>query len=308
MKLFDLHCDTLGRSIDENKDLFSKNFHTDISKCKKFDGWIQCFAIFIPDEIRGNDALKLFNCAKEKLLKSCANSNGLTFCNTYEDLKNFVPKKCNAIFTVEGGAVLAGNISNLEHLNKSGVKMMTLTWNGECEIGSGAFSQENSGLSEFGKKVVKRMQELNMAIDVSHASDKLFFDVLDITKAPIVASHSNSRAVCKHRRNLTDEQFGIIKDRGGLVGLNFCKDFLSSGDDASAYDILKHAEHFLSLGGENTVCLGSDFDGASMPRGVTGTESMLDLYELFLKSGYNETLVDNIFFNNAYNYFEKLLR
>lgn len=309
MKLFDLHCDTLYRAMNENRSIIDNDYHLSVLRGNKYKNWVQCFAVWIPDECRKDSAVSLFKRAKLKFDKEInKNSNMMCQCKNASDIKNAVKShKCAAILTVEGGAVLAGDLNNLNYLNECGVKMMTLTWNDHCEIGGGSLTTERNGLTDFGRDVVKRMVELPIAIDVSHASDNLFFDVASAVNAPLVASHSNSRTVCTNKRNLTDEQFKIIKSRGGLVGLNFARDFLKSDKNkASSYDIIKHADYFLSLGGENTVCIGTDFDGADMPDGISGIESMEWLYELFLQHNYSESLIEDIFFNNAFDFFEKL--
>mgnify|MGYP000056800652 CR=1 FL=1 len=304
MKVFDLHCDTLYRAVDENKSIIENDFDISILKGLKYEPWAQCFAIFIPDEYRGEDALTLFKKCKRRLdFEIDRNKDLICKCDSKDDIKKIVrDKRCNAILTVEGGAVLAGKLSNLDYLKECGVKMITLTWNGECEIGGGA-KTSNLGITEFGTKVVRHMEELSMIIDVSHASDRLFYDVANIVKRPIVASHSNSRSICSHKRNLTDEQFKFISSNGGIVGLNFASDFLNDKTLASPYDIIKHADHFLSLGGERSLCLGTDFDGADIPDDILGIEWLKILYELFLQHNYSQSLVDNIFFNNAYDFF-----
>ena len=182
--------------------------------------------------------------------------------------------------------------------------MMTLTWNGENELGGGADTA--LGLTPFGREALKEMERLSIVADVSHASDALFYDVAEIAEKPIVASHSNARAVCPHRRNLTDRQFQILRDKGGLVGLNFCVHFLREDSNAHFEDLLRHADHFWSLGGETTLCLGSDYDGTDVPPELAGIEKMQDLYELFLKHNYKESLVNSLFFDNASKFFATL--
>lgn len=305
MKLFDLHCDTLYEALDKKGSIIDNDYHLSVLRGNKYENWAQCFAVWIPDECRGELAFSLFKRAKEKFDEELHKNSNLIMQSTNANEINLACQnhKCAAILTVEGGAVLAGDIKNLDYLKECGVKMITLTWNGNCEIGGGSLAKEPNGITEFGKNVVKKMEELSIAVDVSHASDNLFYDVASILNSPIVASHSNSRSVCNHRRNLTDEQFNVIKSRKGIVGLNFSKGFLKSREEATAYDILRHADYFLSLGGEKTVCMGTDFDGTDIPDDMHGIESMQSLYELFLKHNYNETLVEDIFFNNAFNFF-----
>jgi membrane dipeptidase len=215
-------------------------------------------------------------------------------------------QKCGAILTVEGGSATAGNIERIWYMAALGVKIMTLTWNGTNEIGDGANVKDGTGLTEFGKKAVAEMEYMGIVVDVYHASASLFYDVASIAKKPFIATHSNSRTVCNHRRNLTDEQFCIIRDTGGIVGLNFCKFFLKEDGNADLADIMKHIDHFLSLGGENVLSIGSDFDGTDMPKNITGIESMEPLYDALLKQNYSQSLVDAIFFGNAYKFFTSL--
>ena len=144
------------------------------------------------------------------------------------------------------------------------------------------------------------MRKYRILPDISHASDALFYDTASLYDGPLVASHSDARAVCAHPRNLTDEQAREIICRGGLIGLNLCPFFLrADADSAVLSDMLRHAEHFLSLGGEKTLCIGGDFDGTDLPCDVYGVEAMEVLAELFLRHGYAETLVENIFYGNA---------
>lgn len=305
MKLFDLHCDTLYEALIKNKSLIKNDLHLSVQRGEHYHPWVQCFAVWIPDTVRGGEAMKLFDDARRKLQKE---KGPLRLCRTPDDLRAVEEGNAwGAMLTVEGGAVLGGELSNLCHLHRCGVRMMTLTWNGQNEIGGGAGVKNNAGITAFGREVVEKMEELSMVVDVSHASDRLFYDVAEIARKPFCATHSNARAVCAHQRNLTDEQFSIIKERGGVVGLNFYPPFLREDNKGGVTDLLRHAEHFLSLGGEETLCLGSDFDGAYMPPEITGIESMADLYEAFLKAGYQETLVNALFFDNASRFFHEML-
>lgn len=289
MKLFDLHCDSLYRGYTENQPLGENRFHLDLKRGKRLDRWSQCFAVWIPDELRGKAAMTLFDGCCEKFRRELAPYRSETF---------------SPVLTVEGGAVLGGKLANLEKLADRGVKMMTLTWNGENELGGGADTA--LGLTPFGREALKEMERLSIVADVSHASDALFYDVAEIAEKPIVASHSNARAVCPHRRNLTDRQFQILRDKGGLVGLNFCVHFLREDSNAHFEDLLRHADHFWSLGGETTLCLGSDYDGTDVPPELDGIEKMQDLYELFLKHNYKESLVNSLFFDNVSKFFATL--
>lgn len=304
MQFFDLHCDTLYRCLNEGGDLLENNYNLALKRKNGFDKWVQCLAIWIPDEVRGEAAFSLYKSAVDKLHRDIEKTDGEIGQSVLDDSEktyNF-DKKINTVLTVEGGAAIAGNTDNLYIMKNDGVGAVTLTWNGKCEIGGGA--DTDIGLTAFGKEALRIMEKNGIVADVSHASDRLFFDVASFAEKPIIATHSDSRAVCPHRRNLTDEQFKIIRDTGGIVGLNFCRMFLREDGHADSEDIIRHAEHFLNLGGENTLCFGTDFDGADLPDGINGVQDISKLYTEFKKRGYDESLLKKIFYENAYNFFQ----
>ncbi len=213
--------------------------------------------------------------------------------------------RVKAILAVEGGAALGGKIDGLYNLYERGVKILTLTWNAENELGFGA-NCKDGGLKQFGKEVLKRMEALNMVADVSHLNQRGFFDVAENTEKAFIASHSNADIVDNEfgrRRNLTNEQIAVIKDRGGLIGLNFCKDFFDVDGKTGADALKRHIDYLLERGCENVLALGVDFDGCTVTEGVSGIESMEGVYNDLLKSGYSESLINNIFYNNAERFF-----
>ena len=260
-------------------------------------------AIWVPDEFRNKNAIQLFENCRKKLNDELKDTN-IKIIYSQDDIIEIESKKGKGVvLTVEGGAVLGGKLENVDYLAKCGVKIMTLTWNGNCELGDGIGVEGAKGLTDFGKSVVAKMEQNGIIVDVSHSSVPMFYDVAELSTRPFCATHSNSKQICPHRRNLTDEQFSIIRDKGGIVGLNLSRGFLREDEDkACMLDVLRHAEHFLSLGGEKTLAIGTDFDGTDIPIDMTGIESMNKLYELFLKHNYNEKLLEDIFFNNARNF------
>ncbi len=305
VNFFDLHCDTLSKALDENKQFYENDLHISLKRAQKYDNYIECFAAWIPDEFRGDAAMSHFNRLYQKLISEQKNNADIfSICKDANDIENLVKSgnKTGAVLTVEGGAVLGGKLENVRYLREKGVRVMTLTWNGACEIGDGVEAPNAGGLSDFGKKAVKEMEKCGIIVDVSHASEKMFYDVYEISEKPFIATHSDSKKVCNHRRNLTDEQFRIIAKCGGIVGINFCNDFLSDNNSASFDDIIKHAEHFLELGGENVISFGSDFDGCDVAVEIAGIECIENLYEYFLKKNYNQNVVDKMFFGNAYKF------
>lgn len=311
MRFFDLHCDTAFECVTRliGNDLDQGAVHLSLDRGSCFDAWHQVFAVFMPDELRGEAAVAHYRKTRDYLYRQQRLfAHQFRLCRSAGEISAAErPRMCGAIMSVEGGSAIAGSLDNLRALYDDGVRMMTLTWNAENEIGHGVGSPEKGGLSDFGRQVVALMNELGMIIDVSHLSDAGFADVSELSRKPFVASHSCSRKLCPHRRNLTDEMFGVIRERGGLVGINFCRNFLEEHGNAKIDHILAHTEHFLSLGGESIVCMGSDFDGTDIPDGMTGIESIPALYERFLKANYPESLVEDIFFGNASRFFSAAL-
>ena len=286
MEYFDLHCDTLYKATVNNSSFQDETNHISINKAEHLSKWTQLFAVFIPDEIRGKNATNFFNKAVGVFKNNRINN-----------------EKINMLLAVENASMLAGDLSNISLLIENKVRSVTLTWNGENELGSGAMCKRDIGLTSFGKEVVKMLEENNIAVDVSHASDKLFYDVVKIAKKPVIATHSNSRTVTDVKRNLTDEQFKIIRDMGGIVGINFYKGFLNNDEDeARIDDIIRHTEHFLNLSGENTIAIGSDFDGADMPSDICDLTSIFAIYQRFL-SEFDVNITKKIFYDNANMYF-----
>ncbi len=286
MKYFDLHCDTMNRILEDNTKFNTAIYNINLRDSRKFARYTQCFAMWMSDAIKQGKALDILK-------------KYIEIFNT--QIKTNETENFTAILTVEDLGFVE-DLETLDYLKENSVQMASLCWNGENNIGGGVGSDK--ALSDFGKEVVRHMENLDITIDLSHASDSLFFDVAEKTTKALAASHSNSRTICEHKRNLTDEQFNIIKDSGGIVGINFSSKFLNNeADEASANDVLRHADYLLSLGGEDTVCMGSDFDGTSIPYDINSLGKVEYLYELFLKHNYSETIINKVFFENAQVFF-----
>lgn len=306
MDIFDLHCDTIGECAKNNIELNDNLLAVSLKKAASFGCWCQFFAVWIPDDKRSEKAYSYFKhvyrCFSEQL---AANRGNMHFCTNTADISS---NRCNAFFSVEGGAVLGGKLSRLNELYNMGVRMLTLTWNGHCELGDGSGTAEAAGLTDFGKQVVIEAQKLGIIVDVSHLSDAGFADVAEIACKPFIASHSNSRSICNHRRNLTNEQFKLICSRGGLVGLNLYPVFLGGNSEKCGCEMLyRHLMHFLELGGENTVALGTDFDGADMPDDLRSIDRLFSVEEYLLARGLKESTVRKFLFKNAYSFFREAI-
>ena len=283
MKFFDLHSDTITECYSQNKSLTNNDLHISLERGQYLEKWIQVFAIWIPDKIRGNDAEEYY----EKIL-----------CKFREEIKN--AHNVTPILAVEGGAVLNGKLENVERLSRDGVKIITITWKGDNELASGSFSETDKGLTPFGKEAVSEMVKYGIVPDVSHLGEKSFYDLCKFTDFPFIASHSNAYSVNPHVRNLKDEQIKEIVRRKGLIGLNFYNTFLGEGNSQEM--LIRHAEHILNLCGENVLAMGSDFDGCSINPEIRGIEKMGSLYDCFCDH-FGKTLTEKIFFENAERYF-----
>lgn len=301
MKILDLHCDTLlkGQSFAGN------DGHVDLDRLPAGTQFAQCFAIFINDDVRGQAAADQAEGYYQHFLRNMEQlPDRIRHCRTTAEVEAaFREGRSAAILTIENGAALGGSMDNLERMAGYGVKIITLTWNAENEIGGG--SQSVAGLKPFGRDIIRRMEELKVAVDVSHLNDKTFWDVAEFTRKPILATHSNSRTVCPHARNLTDDQIRAIAQTGGIVGLNYYVNFLSEDGVVTCYDrMLRHIDHLLNIGGEGFLALGSDFDGCSTPAFLSSTQDLGTFYDS-LSLHFGKSQADRIFYDNAAAFLKK---
>lgn len=297
MRYYDLHCDTIGECFLWNKALFSNDLHLSLKRAGCFDFYTQVFAIWINDDLRKNFATDYF--------RKCANyyDAQLKINKDYIKKHNITP-----ILAVEGGAALGGNIEELYRLNERGVKLITLTWNGENEIASGCGKTEG-GLSQFGKTVIKEMNRLKITVDVSHLNKQSFFDVEKFSKKPFIASHSNlddSKVKEGRLRNLTKEQAQIIIEREGLIGINFYNKFLQRENENCFDAVYRRVYEFCDIGGENTVAFGSDFDGCEIDIALNSIEKIPALHSFLQSKGLSDEFLDKLFYKNASDYFKRL--
>ncbi len=309
MTVFDAHCDTVQKICDFGGNLVDNSYHIDLNRLKIYDGYIQIFAAFIDNK---SDALPPFhrcNQLIDKYFYEIDQTKGkILHCLNANDIKSALcESKISTLLSIEGGEALEGNLINLNYFYERGVRAMTLTWNYTNEISGGIGDKDGTGLTDFGKCVVSKMNELGMIIDVSHISEQGFWDVVEITKKPIVASHSNAKKLCPNPRNLSDEQIYAIIKNGGCIGINLYSEFIGS-DKCNIKDVINHIEHILSLGGENNVGLGCDFDGmSSLPEGIEGAQDLYKLFEEMQRCGYADLLIKRIASGNFLNLCEKIL-
>jgi len=269
--------------------------------------WAQCFAIFIPDEFRGRDAIAYFERYTSSFYAQMEeNQDIITPCRCAADIHHaFSSGKYAGILTVEGGAVLAGRLERVQAIRNAGVRMLTLTWNGPNELGSGHDTRE--GLTTFGREAVEELERCGVLVDVSHLNDRGFEDLLQTAKKPFVASHSNARAVCGHQRNLPDAFIREIAARGGLIGLNYSRNFLSDDGTGDLDSLYRHICHFLELGAGENLALGSDYDGTDIHPDLDSVEKALGIYRYLTERGISEETAEGILSKNALRFFDAWL-
>lgn len=313
MTLFDLHCDTLTRNLyppyeKETEVLDNPRFSLSLSKVPSGTKWAQCFAVFIPDDLRGEAAADFFDRAADLFYREAAiHGDRVQPCGEFWEVESAISAgKCAAILTVEGGAALAGQLERVNYLHTRGVRMMTLTWNGANELASG--HDTSTGITSFGREAVAEMERQGILVDVSHLNDRGFEELLGIAGKPFVASHSNARSVCGHKRNLPDAYIKEMSARGCLIGLNYCRVFLSDDGRGNLDDLYRHVCHFLDLGAERSLALGSDYDGASIHPDLDTVEKSLRIFGYLTSHGIPACTAEAITFGNAWKFFQKWMK
>lgn len=299
--LFDCHCDTASLIFSDNHDFLKNNGHIDLIRGAEYKPYAQLFAIF--NEIRpGANAEAAFEAKLSNFISEIdKNSDYICFCKNSEEARKAADNgKIAAFFSIEGAEQIGCSIEKLRYCQKLGLKAINITWNYENILSGSCAEGCERGLSLQGRAFVKECCKIGVIPDVSHISEKGFWDTFEISEKPIIASHSNSKRLCNHPRNLTDEQYLAIIKSGGLAGINLYTEFL--GENADIDSVFAHIEHFLSLGGEKHLALGADFDGCdSLPKGIIGIEDMHKIYERLLRANFSQQLVDDIFYNNMFN-------
>ncbi|HEY5584127.1 MAG TPA: dipeptidase [Ruminiclostridium sp.] len=298
MIIVDAHCDTITTIMQTREQLLENKGHIDLKRLKQYDSFVQFFAAYISPEHAKMGALSRAIDIIDRLYREIEiNENDIMLCRNYKDIVTATQsKRIAAVLTIEGGDALEGKLSALRILYELGVRAITLTWNHRNQIADGvADAITGGGLTPFGKEVISEMNRLGMLVDVSHLSEAGFWDVINTTKAPIIASHSNAKKICNHRRNLTDEQLLALKKIGGVTGINMYPDFVFSDGKATMKHVLDHIEYIVALTGEGTLGLGADYDGiGETPQGLEGVQCLKDLFNELLKLNYSETLVNKI--------------
>ena len=306
--VFDLHCDTalalLGETRNEAGSLKKNKLHIDLERASQLEAYCQCFACFTTPMMQEWNKLSPIvvferelatiqrEVDKHKRLMSIAYSMADVEANREKG-------KMSAILTIEGPAGFDFDPALLENLHQIGFRVTSLGWN-EQNVLTGS-NVTGGGLTDRGREYVREAQRLGMLVDVSHISDEGFWDIMEITQAPALATHSNSRALCGHSRNLTDDMFCAICRTGGVAGINQYADFL--GESPTLDTVCDHIFHFMELDPTGKhIALGGDLDGCEqLSQGFEGIQSYPALARRLLERGLGEETIRDIFWNNALN-------
>lgn len=324
MYIFDGHCDVLWKMWEhQDPALFYKSteLHGAYERLKKGKVMVQTMAIYVPTHIRNEKKTDVAFDMLDLFYENIYTRDHIHLVKNREDLLRIQNANLNSIRTdkqlqkdddlyillaLEGSDPLQGELRYLRLLHRLGVRSMGLTWNESNQVADGVRVPKPKGLTHFGRQVVREMNRLKMAIDVSHIAEKGFWECLELSTQPVMASHSNAKSLCAHPRNLTDEQITSIIQSGGVIGIAFVPEFLADRDPITPLTVLKHVEYMLSLGGENHIAFGSDFDGIELTvDGLEHSAHWQTLVNLLLEH-YPEQLVMKMCYHNWTNFYIRL--
>lgn len=313
MKVIDFHCDTMLQIMESKGEagLDKNDFQVDVQKLQQGEVSAQFFALFFELDIiqeKGRSpfeyTMEMLEVFEEEMMK---NAKKIALAKGINELeKNEEAGKISAFLTIEEGEAIEGSFNKLSEFYQRGVRLITLTWNHENQIGFPNIQYKNRdrGLKPFGKEVIEAMNDLGMLIDVSHLSDGGFWDVAKISKQPFIASHSNARSVRTHPRNLSDEMLKALGNAGGVTGLNFAHYFLGTEPISKIDGMIRHMKHITNVAGTDALVLGTDFDGISSTLEIENIGEIQQLLSAMEKAGFSSTEIEKISHRNA----ERMIR
>ena len=280
MFFIDGHCDTLSKALDEKKDLHKNNLQFSFEKANEIGGGIQVMACFVDSKylnmenggfIRCNS---IINKLEEYQLKNDCN---IIIKNKKDLLEAIENAEKGLVDSMQNGAAISGNLDNVEYFYNRGIRIASITWNDDNELGCGTKTKNDNGLTFLGKEYVKKLNEYGILVDVSHLSEKSFWDTVSTTDKPIIATHSNVYNLCNNPRNLKDEQIKAIAKSGGIIGICFYSEFLNDKTRANVKDVVRHIKYIRDLVGIDYIGLGSDFDGMEINKTAEGVKNITGL-------------------------------
>ena len=318
MGYIDFHCDTLllNNFPETSENLYCNSRSVDFCRMKKAECNAQFFAVFLPTtnffmrnrlSVPGDwdyVAMQLKAFQKDLMLHSAL----INSARSWEDYKrNTSQGKMSAFLTLEDGRLLNGSVEAVERIYHMGFRILTLTWNNPNCLGF-PHSRDpllmSKGLTSFGKETVTLLNHLGILVDVSHLSDGGFWDVINLSRKPVIASHSNARSICGHTRNLTDDMIKAVAGTGGCIGLNFSPDMVSPQSKSTMKDLAAHLRHLISVGGIQCPAIGTDFDGFSGDTEISDCTAITKFWDYLSAHGFSQEEIRHIARDNA----ERIIR
>ncbi|MCL6603011.1 MAG: dipeptidase [Paenibacillus sp.] len=300
-KVVDFHCDALSKMQEMPDIVFEDDLRLDVTAKRMAEGRValQCFAIYLSAKRgrpRFEDVLGQIDCYR----RSVIGVGGLQWLRWKEETEKIGKDALRwGMLSLEGLDGLEGNLFYAQLCFELGVRMMGVTWNYANWAADGVLEPRNGGFTDKGRKFVEWCNESGMLLDVSHLSPAGFWELVELSQRPFIASHSNAAAVCNHPRNLSDEQLTALIEMDGRVGLTFVPWFVREGGEVTSEGLLQHIDHICGLGGEKQIMFGSDFDGIdSWVKGLEHSGKYSDFAELLLRY-YPEESVKSWLFDNA---------
>ncbi len=316
MRYIDMHADTIT-DLEDGETLKDNSKMVDLAGLRNAGCLVQCFSAFVPtgrfpeeerDKLSWNEYKRIAGRFAET---AESYPDDLRRIYGYSDIEECIADgKTGILLTIEDGGVLGDDPEKIKEAYDDGVRLVTLTWNFSNALGnpnSTDPAEMAKGLNRFGFEALEIFEDLGIAIDVSHLSDGGFWDVYKNTKKPFTASHSDSRALIDHPRNLTDEMIRAIAEKGGIVGLNYWGKLLSEDGASRVSDMAAHAKHIWNVGGEDVLALGSDLDGISGELEISSPAGIEKLYDALVKAGFPETVIEKMWTGNALRFFKDIL-
>jgi membrane dipeptidase len=309
----DAHCDTVLRVIRSDFSLGAEHSdgHIDLPRLRRGGVNLQFFALYIEPQFKPDRSTKrVLQLLDAFYREQAANTDLLSVALSAQDIRTARNEgKIAALLSIEGGEALEGDLGVLRMLYRLGVRAIGLTWNERNQIADGVGEKSSGGgLTDFGRQVVAEMNRLGMIVDVSHLSERSYWDCIEASAHPIIASHSNAKALCGHVRNLNDDQIKALAKKGGVMGINFSSEFLVSEGQAQISDVVRHIAHICALVGPDHVGLGADYDGITVPPlGLLDVSHFPALTQALVEHGFDEADIRGFLGGNFMRVIEQII-